>query len=451
MDGSLPYEQLGWSVASAGDVNSDGYPDLLVGTEAGGKNGSYSGINYLIYGKGGGFGNIDLATFENGSGEGFRIDGEAGSMAGRSAGAGDLNGDGYDDIVVGANDYNMNQFIAAGAGYVIFGAPTPPTQVAGRIFMDTNGNGQQDAGEPGAAAAAVQVTMGNGDTTTVLTNASGDYVVEVRAGTVSVSTGSDFATGCYRRTTFNDEPQTINAVTQQTVQVAPVGYQRRSLIYGTIFNDVDQNADWDFNEPSLASVSVNVSTADGMTSVTTDVFGTFAASVPEGEAVLWVEQTTLPPGSVSTTFNYVQVLQAPACESVYAEPIGYRIIPDPCADLSAEWRRPPVGKCKEKHPRCKIKGQLMVRNGGGADTWQNEVNYYISEDRTLDSNDTWVGAGTIPALSAGSPPRKVNVFIHRALPVDVAGKYLIAVLDADNTTNECNERDNILPVLIESR
>ena len=80
--------------------------------------------------------------------DGFRILGEA---AGDSAGfsvssAGDINGDGYDDLMVGAPDFGAGD---AGAGYVIFGSPTVGGSVdnvdyEGNIFADFNGNTAAD-------------------------------------------------------------------------------------------------------------------------------------------------------------------------------------------------------------------------------------------------------------------------------------------------------------------
>jgi hypothetical protein len=68
--GESAYDQSGTSVASAGDVNGDGFDDLIVGAQQadGPADGRGSaGDSYVIFGKAGGFGaTIDLATLTSG-------------------------------------------------------------------------------------------------------------------------------------------------------------------------------------------------------------------------------------------------------------------------------------------------------------------------------------------------------------------------------------------------
>ncbi len=117
LDGVNSLDYAGASVAAAGDVNRDGYDDLLIGAPgvAGG-----TGQSYLVFGKAGGFaGALDLASL--GTADGFVLDGVNGlDYAGAAvAGAGDIDGDGYDDILIGA--YGANN--SAGAAYVVLGGP----------------------------------------------------------------------------------------------------------------------------------------------------------------------------------------------------------------------------------------------------------------------------------------------------------------------------------------
>ncbi len=119
---------FGYSVASAGDVNGDGFDDLVVGAylaDAAGNARSAAGDSYVIFGKAGDFGaSIDLSTIAAGTG-GFAIYGQDGSdRSGFSvASAGDVNGDGFDDLVIGAHlaDAAGNAKPSAGDSYVVFG------------------------------------------------------------------------------------------------------------------------------------------------------------------------------------------------------------------------------------------------------------------------------------------------------------------------------------------
>ncbi len=118
----------GFSVASAGDINGDGFNDLIIGTRGGDAAGnfkSYAGDSYVVFGKASGWdAAIDLATIAAGTG-GFVIHGQDdGDYSGRSvASAGDINGDGFADLIIGARrgDAAGNAKFGAGDSYVVFG------------------------------------------------------------------------------------------------------------------------------------------------------------------------------------------------------------------------------------------------------------------------------------------------------------------------------------------
>ncbi len=108
-------------VSAAGDVNGDGLGDLLLGAPFGDVGPSGGGEAYVIYGRAGASrGTVSLPDLA--ARDGFILHAAApGDMVGRSvAGAGDVNGDGLDDILIGAStaDGGGN---AAGAAYVIYG------------------------------------------------------------------------------------------------------------------------------------------------------------------------------------------------------------------------------------------------------------------------------------------------------------------------------------------
>ena len=90
----------GRSVSGAGDLNGDGVDDLIIGAFMADPNGSSSGESYVVFGGGGvGTGGVLELSSLDGS-DGFALNGiDVFDRSGQSvSGAGDLNGDGVDDL-----------------------------------------------------------------------------------------------------------------------------------------------------------------------------------------------------------------------------------------------------------------------------------------------------------------------------------------------------------------
>jgi hypothetical protein len=111
--------QLGFSVAGAGDVNGDGYADVIVGVP-GFDSGSLfgEGAAFVFHGSDSGIASANPAT----AAAQLESD-QAGANLGTSvAGAGDVNGDGYADVIVGASEYDSGSGIGEGAAFVFHGS-----------------------------------------------------------------------------------------------------------------------------------------------------------------------------------------------------------------------------------------------------------------------------------------------------------------------------------------
>jgi hypothetical protein len=121
LDGATEGYVSGSSVSAAGDVNGDGIDDLLIGGERADPNGIRSGSSYVVFGSSASFASVIGLSSLNGS-SGFRLDGVSGTSSGRSvSAAGDVNGDGIDDLLIGAFLADPNGD-GSGSSYVVFGA-----------------------------------------------------------------------------------------------------------------------------------------------------------------------------------------------------------------------------------------------------------------------------------------------------------------------------------------
>ncbi|MDK9704379.1 MAG: FG-GAP-like repeat-containing protein, partial [Sulfuritalea sp.] len=162
INGEISNDRSGASVASAGDVNGDGLGDLVVGAYGGG---AFAGRSYVVFGQTGTT-EIDLSAIINGTG-GFAINGQcAGDFSGFSvAGAGDFNGDGLADLIVGARNSNPAAGAFAGRSYVVFGQTGGTAVNLSAVATGSGGfviNGQSAADQSGDSIAAAGDVNGDG-------------------------------------------------------------------------------------------------------------------------------------------------------------------------------------------------------------------------------------------------------------------------------------------------
>jgi MYXO-CTERM domain-containing protein len=112
-----PSDKFGYDVSGAGDLDGDGYDDLVVGAVGSDDNGSASGSAYVYYGSATGIDGASVAKLTASDGA---ADDDYGSSV---SGAGDLNGDGFDDLVVGASA-DDDKASDSGSAYIYFGSAT---------------------------------------------------------------------------------------------------------------------------------------------------------------------------------------------------------------------------------------------------------------------------------------------------------------------------------------
>ena len=190
-DGLDVGDSVGFAVSAAGDVNRDGIDDLVIGTRFASPNGdSAAGESYVVFGSTAGFdASLDLSALDGSTGivfNGINADDNAGFPV---SGAGDVNGDGLADLIIGAAYAGPNGNDRAGESYVVFGvdvANDPPVAVDDAamtmeetpVVIDVLANDR----DPDDAVTVVQVS-----------NGAGGGVVINPDGTVTYTPGADFS------------------------------------------------------------------------------------------------------------------------------------------------------------------------------------------------------------------------------------------------------------------
>ncbi len=212
LTGPATNSYFGWSVDSAGDVNNDGYDDVIVGAY------NYStgaGVAYVYHGSSGGLSTTAATT----------LSGSSSSAFGYSvSGVGDVNNDGYDDVAVGSPAYSSN----AGRAYVfhgsssgvsttasttISGAPSTYTGACVTAVGDINRDGYADiaVGAPwnGGYNGSVLVYHGSasGTSSTVTTTINGPgpnsyFGWSIAGGDVTGDGYADLLIGAYYRSSY---------------------------------------------------------------------------------------------------------------------------------------------------------------------------------------------------------------------------------------------------------
>ncbi|MGV6819620.1 MAG: Ig-like domain-containing protein, partial [Parvularcula sp.] len=143
IQGAETNDYSGFSVASAGDVNADGFDDIIIGAWPADVGSMFeAGEAYLVFGDPNRQGAFDVTTIDGNNGIRFQGDAADDRFGYSVSAAGDLNGDGVGDFVVGAIHADAGGRADAGAAYIYFGDGSglnDPTYAAGEAGLVIQG------------------------------------------------------------------------------------------------------------------------------------------------------------------------------------------------------------------------------------------------------------------------------------------------------------------------
>jgi hypothetical protein len=200
-EGDQAFSEFGWAVASAGDVNRDGYDDVIVGARYYNLGEVEEGAAFVYHGSASG-----LSTVAEWTAEGD----QARAWFGYSVGtAGDVNCDGYADVVVGARYYD-DAWLDEGAAFVYYGS-----ELGLSGTPEWTGVGGQAGADFGVSTGLAGDVDGNSCSDLAVGAALYDAEI-IDAGAVFLYYGHPFTL-----TVINDSPTMLGSTTTMTATVSP--------------------------------------------------------------------------------------------------------------------------------------------------------------------------------------------------------------------------------------
>lgn len=150
------------------------------------------------------------------------------------------------------------------------------------------------------------------------------------------------------------------------------------------------------------------------------------------------------------TYNVTLTIKSMWNQSSVTQPVNIR------TDLTGEWSfltqvcKPTMKenwffKPTKKGNQCKITGTFIVKNIGKHNAPHSNVKFYLSEDNAYDKGDAFLEKVRVRKIKVNRSERiKLTYELKLPLGSTASGKYIIAVVDADNTVVEDSESNNII-------
>jgi len=205
-------------------------------------------------------------------------------------------------------------------------------RLIGHLYVDTNGNGNQDSGEPDLSNIEIQITDALGVVSFVETNADGDWSIEVPEGnTISDINRDDPDFPANSIQTEGTDPTTTQVIFNEIVFSENDGFfiqdpSLTGLLSGHLYLDNNNNGIQDASEPNLPDVFVQVTDGANITqNLITDANGDWTAQVIEGAVTSTIDENdpNFPTGAIQTQGDNPTTTQINSGDVVNEEPDGF--------------------------------------------------------------------------------------------------------------------------------
>ncbi|WP_019039558.1 gliding motility-associated C-terminal domain-containing protein [Psychroflexus tropicus] len=179
----------------------------------------------------------------------------------------------------------------------------------GHLYLDSNGNGTQDIGEPDLPNVDVEIIDSFGVVTILETDVNGDWEIEVPAGNTFSNIDDndpDFPTGATQ--TEGTDPSLTLVPAESTILSDNDGFfvtdpDQTGTLTGHLYSDTNANGNQDNGEPDLEGIELIITDVFGsLTTITTDASGNWSITVPAGTTISDINQQgpNFPPGATQT-------------------------------------------------------------------------------------------------------------------------------------------------------
>ena len=219
----------------------------------------------------------------------------------------------YQVRIQGVDMQNVNALLLPGRALCVSQSGIPctplhPFLLGDTVFVDVNGNGVQDPGEPGIGNVEMQLLDGNGFlVATTHTDADGHYSFGVEAYPYTVVIAASNYSGEGGGTLVGYTPTTPEqcqaTVTDDNVLTCDFGYRKPGAVGNRVWNDYNGNGVQDPGEPGINGVTVELIDSGGsiVASDTTNTDGNYSiTNIPAGNYTVRVDDTSLPGGLTPT-------------------------------------------------------------------------------------------------------------------------------------------------------